>query len=242
MHLRRGLDAEALACPLSPAQETTSRERADACVPEDFGVDRRVQDALSRVRTDLDSFTHVEAQSLMLDGYLIAENVLDLATEVNALGTPVEPAPTFEFEEIRPWLRAPTPEFLSQLHIARQAWFKYFRLVPRARLFLLAGALLGTVAAGAVAAPVVRDALFTVVTVWTVLALVALPLLLVSLSVIAARSREASETLKPMVFLRTVTVQAMVGAIGSVLTQLHLRFINRGFLRIGHPRALRPPK
>lgn len=241
MHLRKGLDAQAIACPLHPVHDETRRERASDCLPEDFGVDGRVQDALSRVRTDLDSFTHVEAQSLMLDGFLIAGHVLDNTPELGALGTPMPVCPPFAFEALRPWMTAPTDEFLGQLRVAQQPLFKYFRLVPRARVLALFGTFLAVLALGVVVAPAVRDALVMQITVWTILALVALPVLIVMADVVAARSREARESLKPMVLVRTFTLQAVLGAIGSLLIRLHLRFINRAFLAIGHTGILTPP-
>lgn len=38
-----------------------------------YGIDRDIQRSLSEIRTDLDAFSEVEAQSLMLSGYLMAE-------------------------------------------------------------------------------------------------------------------------------------------------------------------------
>lgn len=241
MHLRKGLDAQAIACPLHPEHGETRRERASSCVPEDFGVDGRVQEALSRVRTDLDAFTHVEAQSLMLDGFLVAGHVLDATPEVGGLGTPLPAGEPYAFEALRPWLAAPTEELLRQLRVAQQPLFKYFRLVPRARVVMLFGSFIAVLLMGVVFAPMVQQALVMRITVWTVLALVALPVLMLTSSMLASQSREAHESLRPMVLVRTFTLQAVVGAFGALLIQLHLRFLNRWFLAIGHPRALKRP-
>jgi len=241
VHLRKGLDAEAIAGPLHPDKGPNIRERASSCQPADFGVDPRVQDALSRVRTDLDAFTDVEAQSLMLDGYLVTGHV---ASEVPALATlsrPITGAPPFAFEAVAPWVKSPTPEFLRQLHVAQQPWFKYFRLVPRARALAIAILVSSLLLPLVLAWPVLAVGLSTRLTVWTFLGLLALPVLVVTSSILAAQSRAAHDNLKPMVFVRTFTLQTVVGALGSLLIQLHLRSINRWFLEHGDPRWLKPP-
>lgn len=42
----------------------------------DYGIDQSVQYYLSRIRTDLDTFTNIEAESLMLSGMLITNHIL----------------------------------------------------------------------------------------------------------------------------------------------------------------------
>jgi predicted acylesterase/phospholipase RssA len=53
-----------------PAQDGNQTE-ADHCTP--YGIDRELQKSLAAIRTDLDSFTEVEANALMLSGYLTSE-------------------------------------------------------------------------------------------------------------------------------------------------------------------------
>jgi len=89
--------------------------------------------------------------------------------------------------------------------------------------------------------PALIVGLSTQLTVWTFLGLLALPVLIAASSILAARSRAAHDNLKPMVFVRTFTLQTLVGALGSLLIQLHLRSINRWFLAHGDPRGLKPP-
>jgi predicted acylesterase/phospholipase RssA len=91
MHLRKGITGYALspngpnASPLAPPRP----EPPDDYRGERFPVNTTVQDYLSRVRTDLDAFSQVEAYSLMFDGYAMAEpNLSDLKTESSSLLTP----------------------------------------------------------------------------------------------------------------------------------------------------------
>jgi NTE family protein len=113
---------------MHPAAE--SSPLAAGLTSADFGVDRRVQELLSRIRTDLDSFTEVEATSLMLDGYLMSDSILrdtpGLADLVRPEGT--GPVGRWEFRRIGPWLAAPTAEFLRQLRVGSYTLFKVLRL------------------------------------------------------------------------------------------------------------------
>ncbi|WP_051445336.1 patatin-like phospholipase family protein [Desulfocurvus vexinensis] len=79
LHLRHGLPVRRIpwldaqgnpACQDGPAPDAPAPDHA---VP---GVPAAVQDLLSRLRTDLDSFNDVEAYALMLDGYRMAGALL----------------------------------------------------------------------------------------------------------------------------------------------------------------------
>ncbi len=74
MHLRMGLKAESVPPAGGPRkrQEGTELTAGDT----DFGVARGAQHRLSRIRTDLDYFSDLEALSLEADGYLIATQQL----------------------------------------------------------------------------------------------------------------------------------------------------------------------
>jgi len=75
MHLRKGLIADTV----WPLAEDGTRVVEDVpydateVLSGDFGVSGLVQEKLAYIRTDLDSFTDIEAFSLMLDGYRMTE-------------------------------------------------------------------------------------------------------------------------------------------------------------------------
>jgi predicted acylesterase/phospholipase RssA len=92
MHLRKGITGYALA-PLgkdeTPMEEPRPEPPADFR-GERFDVHPEIQDRLSRVRTDLDAFSEVEAYSLMLDGYCqTGPNVEHL--QIEGRGSVLEP-------------------------------------------------------------------------------------------------------------------------------------------------------
>ncbi len=71
MHLRKGLDRLAIEPGESRPKARSERVRDGNSIV--FGVHRKVQGALSQIRTDLDFFGDVEASALELDGYLMSE-------------------------------------------------------------------------------------------------------------------------------------------------------------------------
>jgi NTE family protein len=96
-----------------------------------FGVAVEVQELLAGVRTDLDSFTDVEAYSLMLDGYLMSGEVFDKTPDLASLPQHLRAQPAsgnWRFEKIKPWMAKPTRDYLRQLKVAGQTAFKIFRL------------------------------------------------------------------------------------------------------------------
>jgi predicted acylesterase/phospholipase RssA len=90
---------------------------------QDFNVDPAVQDLLSKVRTDLDAFSDVEAYSLMLDGYRVGGHGLtDAPLTVDA--------ENWGFLKIQPWLEKPNGDYLKQLKVAKITFGKALCLIP----------------------------------------------------------------------------------------------------------------
>ncbi|AYQ15964.1 patatin-like phospholipase family protein [Bacillus paralicheniformis] len=95
-----------------------------------YGVNEEVQNLLSKVRTDLDSFSEVEAYSLMLDGYKMSEyefkrsQIKDLAAK-----SPIKPK-NYRFFEIDSWLTAEEihPYYKRLLTASSKTLFKPFRI------------------------------------------------------------------------------------------------------------------
>lgn len=68
VHLRQGLDIRRVppVCDKPDAVQPAAAVSAQT----DYGIDKDIQRLLSQIRTDLDSFSEVEADALMLSGYL----------------------------------------------------------------------------------------------------------------------------------------------------------------------------
>ena len=143
VHLRRGLGgrevpwlrADGTPAPPPPPDEPQMLS---------FGVDRDVQELLSRVRTDLDAFSETEAMALMCDAYKMSREALPASPQIVALAAPAEERgrTPWRFEEIEPWLSRPTRDFRKRLEVARGRFLKApkldWRLWPVLALLVLA--------------------------------------------------------------------------------------------------------
>jgi len=173
--------------------------------PEDFGVDRTVQERLMRVRIDLDSFSDVEAFSLMLDGYLITGRELRKVRGFEDLiaASPIETP--FRFLQMQARMRAPDPAYLRQLDVAAKLFFKVFRL--SAAPWLAAAVLLAVI--------------------W--------PWLLLLLAVAAAAGAVGALGVvwRPAEVPARLLARRLLAALASPVVALHLAVFDPWFLRLG---------
>jgi len=72
LHLRKGLTTKKI-----PYINETNPGTPNDDDSQKFGVHPDIQDALSNIRTDLDSFSDIEADALMADGYLMCRQSFD---------------------------------------------------------------------------------------------------------------------------------------------------------------------
>ena len=200
---------------------------------QDFGVDPRVQDSLSKMRTDLDAFTEVEAYSLMLDAYLMSKmeldnykktvNCSDIQNSVSRFSNK-----DWAFLGIEKWMREPTEEYLKQLKVAQLTFGKALMLLPwlLIPLFFIAFVSLYVYWSQLV------GLLFSSIPVYVIV--MALLLLVIN--------RFAPDLLKLLPFLEALRPTAMVAkAVGKVMlltigtgfVQLYLWIINPLFLKYG---------
>ncbi|NOT13399.1 MAG: patatin family protein [Methylococcaceae bacterium] len=79
---------------------------------------------LSAIRTDLDAFTDIEANSLMYDGYCLSDRFLNQSD-----GLKVAPSESWNFLNIRTKISQDSAKLTHQLQIAGDLFFKLFRLM-----------------------------------------------------------------------------------------------------------------
>jgi NTE family protein len=248
VHLRKSLpvrrisyyrpDGKTLADPAADGEPA-----APALLP--YGVRSDVQDALSNVRTDLDSFSEIEAYALMLDGYLIAGQSIreqaDLAALVRESTAPGKGR--WRFTVVQPWMAQPTPLFLRHLQIAHERLFKVFRLSPGLAVvtvvaaLALAGALVWW-QADALAAlwraqvGVAQLAKWIAVPLLALLAVFAIPW--------ASGKFQPLEVLRwPLEYVQRFVLRGLIGFVFAVFVALYLATFERCFLRLGRVARLR---
>jgi predicted acylesterase/phospholipase RssA len=131
MHLRKDLEVRKI--PWID-QDGKPAEGKDTSIPpktEDFGVASTVQELLSKVRTDLDAFTEVEAYSLMLDGYRMSAPELNTFRNRNGFGAAqAQPIAQWSFLAIAPKIEAPSEDYRNQLKVSGLRFGKAMMLIP----------------------------------------------------------------------------------------------------------------
>jgi hypothetical protein len=209
-----------------------------------YQVDRDLQARVAGIRTDLDSFTEVEAYALMASGYLMTKHEFQrLDREHKARGAEgswghfdVE-APS-RGEQYWPFLKLeqllgeppgnsdPRREDLGrQLKVSGSPFLKAFRLIPW----------LGAIGAG-VLALVVAAAVYWAWARWhttigyqTTVGAVILTVLVLAAGAIWKLAALAD----PRAFMRSWLLMALAVALGWVLTNFHLRLVDPLYLKRG---------
>jgi predicted acylesterase/phospholipase RssA len=134
VHLREELEPNAI--DWTGCLDRFSRE--DEGLPEkeegpltDYGVHREIQDALARLRTDLDSFSDAEAHALMCSAYLMTR--FALRQHDSPFSNRTEKTSTWRFREVEPHLKSPQAFRVGvprALRVGEKLPFKVWRLSP----------------------------------------------------------------------------------------------------------------
>lgn len=158
MHLRRGLppDRASITSERGVHKPAAHRQNNLDCTTDDFHVPAEVQDHLSRIRTDLDSFSEIESFALMYDAYEMTH--FEMSRRGGAFGrfgiTRKVPF-NWRFRAIAPAFQKPlNKKFTRHLKVAKNAAMKIFRL----RFDLTAAVLIATLGPLAYFAYRYRDA------------------------------------------------------------------------------------
>lgn len=131
MDLRKGLGIREISW-INANNQPAEKDNFFSSTTHRFGIHAGVQKRLSKMRTDLDAFTEVEAYSLMRDGYLMsAEDLTYLKQKLS--GDTLKKAKqnfnvSWKFNQISHWMKTPTPAYLKQLDIAQSTFGKIMQV------------------------------------------------------------------------------------------------------------------
>lgn len=155
IHLKQGLSVS----PIDWVNCDDPSPEAMQFTATEYGIDRDIQARLAAIRTDLDSFTEVEAYALMLSGYLMTEHELKcLDKEHKKAGGTDEwggfqisaPRGEWKFLELEQIMRKPRNstdlrrrDLDKQLAAGAALVGKVWKLVPALKATLIIGALAG---------------------------------------------------------------------------------------------------
>jgi predicted acylesterase/phospholipase RssA len=202
-----------------------------------FGVLKTAQEMLSRIRTDLDSFSDVEAFALMADGCRMVRT--KYAEGLSDFQSTREQHP-WQFLEFDSMLTSPVPELegrRDQLEVASWNAFKVWKLndVLRTASFVLGAGLLvllGFVAVLWRGEPIatVRGAVAAVAT-----AAIAAGLTALGVGLLVRMVRFRSSVLQ-------ISCGVVLAFAASVASWIHIALFDRIFLGHGKLRALKPPR
>ncbi|MBI3802441.1 MAG: patatin-like phospholipase family protein [Nitrospirae bacterium] len=244
MHLLEGLTGNAVSWigPDGKPVEPPKRERGPLRSSESFGVSCEVQDLLSQLRTDLDSFSDIEAYALMYDGYQMSEAELQNTRGIKDLISTAAGAPAvrWRFLQIAPWMAQPTPLLIKQLQVGRQTVMKVFRLsrkVTAVTAVVLIPILFGL---WQLTQPWIQAQLARQFTLGGLL----LTLAIFALGFIPVLSRlfKAFRFLSgPTSFIVRFIARGLLPAIGGLFIAIHLFIFDRLFLQEGKIEKLGPP-
>jgi len=138
LHLKKDLDAKPIDWPRCP---NPSRP-ATAGPLTSYGIRRDVQARLAALRTDLDTFSNVEADALMLSGYQMAST--EFTASIRTLPVSTEPPVRWRFQGLREIASSPTDidglsELLTSLDVGSHLAFKPLLVSPWLGRALMAG-------------------------------------------------------------------------------------------------------
>ncbi|MCK9389234.1 MAG: patatin-like phospholipase family protein [Sulfuritalea sp.] len=142
VHLKAGLEP----APIAAVGEPSATRPAASGNQTPYGIDRDIQRHLAEIRTDLDSFTEVEAHGLMLSGYMATAEQLRHQDERHRrkgglddwggldIATPLGDWPFRRLEEIAAKPADSTDlrrrDLELQLGVGKNLFFKALRLIP----------------------------------------------------------------------------------------------------------------
>lgn len=234
LHLKEDFDVD----KVNPGEE--KKEPKDLVCDDhiSYGIRGEVQLKLSETRTDLDSFSEVEGNSLMYSGYAIARRKIPLSWQ-STFGSNkqlvknlhIQPKPFWHFEEISSYMESPYPDvgYVRQLTVSHEKMFKAFRL---GRELIPLGVLIGLI--GILGPGLLLAALWYVISVFSLWNIVfALVLVFLAAGLVAAGVNTRWVKFVWEEFVLQYVVTAAVALFGSIVAKLHLKWIDPKFLEYG---------
>jgi NTE family protein len=215
------LDKEIANCVFFHLRQTFPGISGYPTIPGDPGRPNSHAYRLANLRTDLDSFSDLEAYSLMYDGYFLSSNALQQKGGLGIAANPLPPSQDWQFLKIRDFLTDPGKQetLLRHLKAGKRHFFRVFFLTRWAYL---------------AAAPWALLAAWVVWALWDVEIIISLGhvILLVVLFVLSLRTG-IGRLVRYLNYPRRLGRAVVLVVFGVIAARIHLNIFDRLFLRIG---------
>jgi len=230
LHLKKDLDADPVdwrECQDPHDASDEARPLAQRGVLTRYGMQKFVQALLSGIRTDLDSFTEVEAFALMTSGYRQAESALQ---QLEGFAEAIPPRDGWRFLEIEPVLH-PGPGFDDLTRQLRKGQYTLGKVWLLSLPLIIAGIAMAVAAAGGIGwlAWKYRSASLVTVQGLAVFLLVLSTMAIAPHLVRLIRYRQT---------FRDAGLRSLLAAVLAIAFKIHLALFDPIFLRLGRAARL----
>lgn len=198
-----------------------------------YGIAKDIQELLAGVRTDLDSFSDVEAFALMTSAYRMTEHEFRYSKCIEGFSDPVEPHP-WDFLAVEEGMKGSGPKYdylKRQLSVSGSLAFKIWKLSTPLKVTAIA---LAVATLAFVIWAVFNWSTVTVVpkiTIWDVAVYVVTFLLLTLVTLVAGKW--VKRALRWRDTIRLLLLGIAMAILGWIFARLHLHIFDPMFLRGG---------
>ncbi|WP_100618974.1 patatin-like phospholipase family protein [Bacillus cereus] len=208
---------------------------------ETFRVNTDVQNLLSGIRTDLDSFSEVEAFSLMLNGYRISQYELDKVNIKSFVTNTALKEERYQFFKIDSWISSPIIDsyYKNLLETASKRFFKAIRINLLVKYITI---LLIVLICGTIISTFGSNFIYWANESISKGQLLLLTLLLITLFIVYKGLKFFSQRILSVWFLINLLPFLLVSLTGVVFIGLYLITFDRLFLYLGSFKVLKKVK
>ncbi len=218
--------------------DSSDTQSPDVVIPatslKEFDVHPDVQEKLSKIRTDLDAFTEVEAYSLMCDAYKMSRDELQkFKNESDSQYSKQKEAEEklsspWKFLAIAQWMKEPTKAYLNQLDVAQFTFGKALKCMPLLWVPLLVFIGLVLYLLG----PLIISILSSSISIWSIVVLVAVWFISGIVPKLAGVFKILKVLRSPALMVKKIYRVAGLLAV-TLFIKFYLRFINPLYLDQG---------
>lgn len=227
IHLKKDLDVELVDWVGEKPYLVSESEQNEIT---DYGIPKEIQECLAAVRTDLDSFSDIEACSLMTSGYRMTEH--EFQKTIEGFPMPEGEPPKWQFLAIEDAMHGNKNEpayknLLKHLKAAESLFFKVWMLSPKLNKLKYVGILITIL---------VFIGILLILFNWgdtSIITFRGLGVILLIIIALVIIGKFFVRSLSIRSYLIRFGIGIFAAFIGSIFAKIHLRFFDKWFLEKG---------